>query len=73
MLQLFTSALFSLYSLLLLCLYVYMYIYILSKGLQCALTVITIMALWQLLHLGHRKYVYTLFELHCEVTRVLKM
>ena len=27
------------------------------KGLQCALTVITIMALWQLLHLGHRKYV----------------
>ena len=33
--------------------------------------VITIMALWQLLHLGHRKYVYTLFGLHCEVTRLL--
>ena len=34
----------------------------LSKGLQCALTVITITALWRLLHLGHRKYAYTLFE-----------
>ena len=33
------------------------YIYI-SKGLQCALTVITIMVLWQLPHLGHRKYVF---------------
>ena len=31
------------------------------------------MALWQLLHLGHKKYVYTLFGLHCEVTRVLKL
>ena len=39
-----------------------------SKGSQCALTVITIMASWQLLHLGHRKYVYTLFGLHCEVS-----
>ena len=25
-----------------------------SKGLQCALTAITIVALWQLPHLGHR-------------------
>ena len=34
-------------------LYLYfMYIYIISKGLQCALTAITIVALWQFLHLG---------------------
>ena len=38
----------------------YIYIYI-SKGLQCALTVITIMALWQLLHLGHRICIYIYF------------
>ena len=44
-----------------------------SKGLQCALTAITIVALWQLPHLGHGMYVYTLFGLHCEVTRVLKL
>ena len=31
---------------------IYIYIYI-SKGLQCALTAITIVALWQLPHLGH--------------------
>ena len=42
------------------------YIYI-SKGLQCALTAITIVALWQLPHLGHGMCVYTLFGLHCEV------
>ena len=39
-----------------------------SKGLQCALTAITIVALWQLPHLGHGMCVYTLFGLHCEVT-----
>ena len=44
-----------------------------SKGLQCALTAITIVALWRLLHLGHRMCAYTLFGLHCEVTRVLKL
>ena len=33
------------------------YIYI-SKGLQCALTAITIVALWQLPHLGHGMCVY---------------
>ena len=33
--------------------YIYIYIYI-SKGLQCALTAITIVALWQLPHLGTR-------------------
>ena len=43
------------------------------KDNNAALTVITIMVLWRLLHLGHRKYVYTLFGLHCEVTRVLKL
>ena len=31
-----------------------------SKGLQCALTAITIVALWQLLHLGRRMYACTL-------------
>ena len=31
------------------------------------------MALWQLPHLGHGMCVYTLFELHCGVTRVLKL
>ena len=37
--------------------------------------VITIMALWQLLHLGHRMYAYTLFGriAYSEVTRVLKL
>ena len=40
------------------------YIYI-SKGLQCALTAITIVALWQLPHLGHGMCVYTVFGLHC--------
>ena len=44
-----------------------------SKGLQCALTAITIVALWQLPHLGHGMCAYTLFGLHCEVTRVLKL
>ena len=44
-----------------------------SKGLQCALTAITIVALWQLPHLGHGMCTYTLFGLHCEVTRVLKL
>ena len=29
-----------------------------SKGLQCALTAITIVALWQLPHLGHGSNVY---------------
>ena len=48
------------------------YIYI-SKGLQCALTAITIVALWQLPHLGRGMCAYTLFGLHCEVTRVLKL
>ena len=37
--------------------YIYIYIYI-SKGLQCALTAITIVALWQLPHLGHGMCVY---------------
>ena len=37
------------------------YIYI-SKGLQCALTAITIVALWQLPHLGHGIYIY--IEVH---------
>ena len=41
---------------------IYIYIYI-SKGLQCALTAITIVALWQLPHLGHGMCVYTLFGL----------
>ena len=36
----------------------YKYIYI-SKGLQCALTAITIVALWQLPHLGRGMCVYT--------------
>ena len=40
--------------------YIYTHIYI-SKGLQCALTAVTIVALWQLPHLGHGMYVYTLF------------
>ena len=44
-----------------------------SKGLQCALTAITIVALWQLPHLGRGMCVYTLFGLHCGVTRVLKL
>ena len=44
-----------------------------SKGLQCALTAITIVALWRLLHLGRRMCAYTLFGLRCEVTRVLKL
>ena len=52
------------------CIYIYIYI---SKGLQSALTAITIVALWQLPHLGHGMCVYTLFGLHCEVTRVLKL
>ena len=39
--------------------YIYIYIYI-SKGLQCALTAITIVALWQLPHLGHGIYIYYL-------------
>ena len=42
---------------------IYIYIY-LSKGLQYALTAITIVALWQLPHLGHGMCVYTLFGLH---------
>ena len=29
-----------------------------SKGLQCALTAITIVALWQLLHLGRGIYIF---------------
>ena len=45
----------------------------LSKGLQCALMAITIVALWQLPHLGREMCAYTLFGLHCEVTRVLKL
>ena len=52
--------------------YIYIYIYI-YKGLQYALTAITIVALWQLPHLGRGMCVYTLFGLHCEVTRVLKL
>ena len=44
-----------------------------SKGLQCALTAITIVAVWRFLHLGRRMCAYTLFGLHCEVTRVLKL
>ena len=39
-----------------------------SKGFQCALTAITVVALWQLPHLGHGMCAYTLFGLHCEVT-----
>ena len=35
-----------------------------SKGLQCALKVITIMLLWQLLHLGQGKYFYTFYMKH---------
>ena len=50
----------------------YISIYI-SDGLQCALTAVTIVALWQLPHLGHGMCAYTLFGLHCEVTRVLKL
>ena len=34
---------------------------------------ITIVALWRFLHLGRRMCAYTLFGLHCEVTRVLKL
>ena len=49
------------------------YILYLSKGLQCALKAITIVALWRFLHLGRRMCAYTLFGLHCEVTRVLKL
>ena len=49
------------------------YIYNISKGLQCALTAITIVAVWRFLHLGRRMCAYTLFGLHCEVTRVLKL
>ena len=33
-------------------------IYIIYKGLQCALTAITIVALWQLPHLGAYLYAY---------------
>ena len=44
-----------------------------SKGLQCAITAITVVALWRLLHLGRRMCAYTLFGLHCEVTRVPKL
>ena len=39
---------------------IYIYIYI-SKGLQCALTAITIVALWQLPHLGHGMYVLYIY------------
>ena len=38
------------------CVINYIHVYKVSKGLQCALMVITIMALWQLLHLGHRNF-----------------
>ena len=51
----------------------HLYILYISKGLQCALTAITIVALWQLPHLGHGMCAYTLFGLHCEVTRVLRL
>ena len=41
--------------------------YSISKRLQCALTAITIVALWQLPHLGHGMCAYTLFGLHCDI------
>ena len=53
--------------------YIYIYIYI-SKGLQCALTAITIVALWQLPHLGRGMCVYTLFGLHIYIyTKILEV
>ena len=38
-----------------------------SKGLQCALTAITIVALWQLPHLGHGIYIYIYIYYECMV------
>ena len=51
----FTSIYIYIYILVNIYIYIYIYIYniYISKGLQCALTAITIVALWQLPHLGH--------------------
>ena len=33
-----------------------------SKGYQCVLMVITLMAVWHLLYLGRRMYAYSVFQ-----------